>query len=239
MGHASTPGGVFAAEKILKKRHKKGRTEYLVKWQGYSAKYNTWEPSKNILDQRLLEIYKSECLPVGKKRKRGGFIKKVKRKQKETSSEDEEEDEEGEETENVGVSESAKDENELNVEVVEDTASFSEEKTPPLKKDGTGESSSIVKFPEIINSKATIDLDEGMCTKVQPKIDGKEIVKNLKNKPIIEKNTVKVASITSDCQCWRKPLIDQITITDVTVDDVTISFKEANTSTGFFCNLPK
>ena len=52
---------VFAAEKILKKRLKKGKgVEYLVKWQGYGPKYNTWEPEENILDQRLIEEFNSK-----------------------------------------------------------------------------------------------------------------------------------------------------------------------------------
>uniref|UniRef100_V9KHX4 E3 SUMO-protein ligase CBX4 n=1 Tax=Callorhinchus milii TaxID=7868 RepID=V9KHX4_CALMI len=45
---------VFAVESIVKKRIRKGRVEYLVKWRGWSSKYNTWEPEKNILDPRLL-----------------------------------------------------------------------------------------------------------------------------------------------------------------------------------------
>ena len=40
---------VFAAEKINKKRLKNGKTEYLLKWKGWSQKYCTWEPEENIL----------------------------------------------------------------------------------------------------------------------------------------------------------------------------------------------
>ena len=40
---------VFAAERINKKRVKNGKTEYLVKWKGWSQKYCTWEPEQNIL----------------------------------------------------------------------------------------------------------------------------------------------------------------------------------------------
>lgn len=43
---------VFAVESIEKKRIRKGRCEYLVKWRGWSPKYNTWEPEENILDPR-------------------------------------------------------------------------------------------------------------------------------------------------------------------------------------------
>lgn len=50
---------VFAAECIKKKRIRKGRVEYYVKWKGWSPKHNTWEPEENILDARLLEAYEA------------------------------------------------------------------------------------------------------------------------------------------------------------------------------------
>lgn len=52
--------GVFAAEMLLRKRVKKGKEEYLVKWKSWPAKYNTWEPKENILDTRLLQIFKKQ-----------------------------------------------------------------------------------------------------------------------------------------------------------------------------------
>ncbi|CAN9510789.1 unnamed protein product [Ophioblennius macclurei] len=48
---------VFAAESIIKRRVRKGRLEYLVKWKGWSPKYSTWEPEENILDQRLFVAF--------------------------------------------------------------------------------------------------------------------------------------------------------------------------------------
>lgn len=48
---------VFAAESIIKRRIRKGRLEYLVKWKGWSPKYSTWEPEENILDQRLFVAF--------------------------------------------------------------------------------------------------------------------------------------------------------------------------------------
>ncbi|XP_069511302.1 E3 SUMO-protein ligase CBX4 [Ambystoma mexicanum] len=50
---------VFAVESIEKKRVRKGRVEYLVKWRGWSPKYNTWEPEENILDPRLLVAFQN------------------------------------------------------------------------------------------------------------------------------------------------------------------------------------
>ncbi|KAM9857049.1 chromobox protein homolog 6a [Aulostomus maculatus] len=45
---------IFAAEAILKRRVRKGRIEYLVKWKGWAMKHSTWEPEENILDDRLI-----------------------------------------------------------------------------------------------------------------------------------------------------------------------------------------
>lgn len=50
-------GNVFAAEKILKERTRKGNKEYLIKWKGWSAKWNSWEPQDNILDPWLLQEF--------------------------------------------------------------------------------------------------------------------------------------------------------------------------------------
>ncbi|XP_059427263.1 E3 SUMO-protein ligase CBX4-like [Carassius carassius] len=50
---------VFAVESIEKKRIRKGRCEYLVKWRGWSPRYNTWEPEENILDPRLLVVFQN------------------------------------------------------------------------------------------------------------------------------------------------------------------------------------
>ena len=48
---------VFAAERLLQSRTRKGKTEYLVKWKGWSTKHNTWEPAENILDDRLIQEF--------------------------------------------------------------------------------------------------------------------------------------------------------------------------------------
>ncbi|XP_067009127.1 polycomb group protein Pc isoform X1 [Anabrus simplex] len=48
---------VYAAERIMKKRVRRGRVEYFVKWKGWSQKHSTWEPEENILDRRLIDIF--------------------------------------------------------------------------------------------------------------------------------------------------------------------------------------
>ncbi|XP_063282453.1 chromobox protein homolog 6 [Pelobates fuscus] len=51
---------VFAAESIIKRRIRKGRIEYLVKWKGWAIKYSTWEPEENILDSRLIVAFEQK-----------------------------------------------------------------------------------------------------------------------------------------------------------------------------------
>ncbi|XP_046888929.1 chromobox protein homolog 7 isoform X2 [Hypomesus transpacificus] len=51
---------VFAVESIIKKRVKKGNVEYLLKWKGWPPKYSTWEPEEHILDQRLIQAYEEK-----------------------------------------------------------------------------------------------------------------------------------------------------------------------------------
>ncbi|XP_015788024.1 chromobox protein homolog 7 [Tetranychus urticae] len=50
-------GSVFVVESILKKRLKRGRAEYFVKWKDWSPKHNTWEPEENFLDEGLIQEF--------------------------------------------------------------------------------------------------------------------------------------------------------------------------------------
>ncbi|KAH3869410.1 hypothetical protein DPMN_032575 [Dreissena polymorpha] len=52
--------GVFIADYIKKKRRRKGKTEYLVKWKDYSTRHCTWEPEVNILDKSLIRQFEEE-----------------------------------------------------------------------------------------------------------------------------------------------------------------------------------
>ncbi|XP_061712069.1 polycomb group protein Pc [Cydia pomonella] len=63
---------VYAAERIMKKRIKKGKVEYYVKWKGWKPKHNTWEPEENILDPRLIQSFErgEDSKRPGRERKR-------------------------------------------------------------------------------------------------------------------------------------------------------------------------
>ncbi|XP_050397631.1 testis-specific chromodomain protein Y 2 [Patella vulgata] len=40
--------GIYEVEKLLKKRKVHGRTEYLIRWRGFTHLWDTWEPKKNL-----------------------------------------------------------------------------------------------------------------------------------------------------------------------------------------------
>ncbi|XP_049866982.1 chromobox protein homolog 7 [Pectinophora gossypiella] len=63
---------VYAAERIMKKRIRKNKVEYYVKWKGWKPKHNTWEPEENILDPRLIQSFErgEEVRRQGRKRER-------------------------------------------------------------------------------------------------------------------------------------------------------------------------
>ena len=49
---------IFAAEKVFKKRKRKGKIR--LKWLGYPEDQSTWEPEENILDKRLIKHFEHD-----------------------------------------------------------------------------------------------------------------------------------------------------------------------------------
>ena len=48
----------YEVEQILNYRQKQNKTEYLVKWRGYGAHENSWEPEINLRNaERILKEY--------------------------------------------------------------------------------------------------------------------------------------------------------------------------------------
>ncbi|XP_074604306.1 chromobox protein homolog 7-like [Brevipalpus obovatus] len=61
MDPAGCDNSIYLAEKIVKKRrNKKGKIQYLVKWKNYPPKHNTWEPEENILDRVLIKLFERQ-----------------------------------------------------------------------------------------------------------------------------------------------------------------------------------
>ena len=49
----------YEVDRIINKRRKKGKTEYLIRWKGYQEEDDTWEPEENLhCDQKILEFEK-------------------------------------------------------------------------------------------------------------------------------------------------------------------------------------
>jgi hypothetical protein len=45
---------IFTVHKILKMREENGVVTYLIKWRGFNAKHNSWEPEGNLIGCDLL-----------------------------------------------------------------------------------------------------------------------------------------------------------------------------------------
>ncbi|KAI6171203.1 Chromo domain-containing protein [Aphelenchoides bicaudatus] len=69
-GESSDESGQFIVEAILAKRVNKGKTEYLIKWQGYDdPEDNTWEPTDNCDCAELIENFEKTYVPPEPKKK--------------------------------------------------------------------------------------------------------------------------------------------------------------------------
>ena len=62
-GHATPDDQEYLVEKVETHRFQKGRSkakgqlQFLIKWSGYDASQNTWEPWENLLDNVIVHVY--------------------------------------------------------------------------------------------------------------------------------------------------------------------------------------
>ncbi|CAG7815233.1 unnamed protein product, partial [Allacma fusca] len=61
--HTGGSEELYFVEEVKDKRVKNGRVEYLIKWLGYPASGNTWEPVENLLDNHdAIESYEIQIM---------------------------------------------------------------------------------------------------------------------------------------------------------------------------------
>ena len=53
---------VYSMEEILEKRINNGKAEYLISWEGYGPKENSWEPESNIYCPVMLKEFEKKNL---------------------------------------------------------------------------------------------------------------------------------------------------------------------------------
>lgn len=80
----------FTVERILDKRIRNSKVEYLIKWEGYPDTENTWEPQENLDCPDIISAYeeKSQKKKEEKKRKKEAESSGGKKKQKVVEEED-------------------------------------------------------------------------------------------------------------------------------------------------------
>lgn len=82
-----------------------GKVEYRVKWQGWTTRYNTWEPEENILDTRLIQMFERRVAstPIRKGPKKRERIIEPEPDTEEEQEEEEEVEEEDDEEDSATV----------------------------------------------------------------------------------------------------------------------------------------
>jgi chromobox protein 5 len=61
---------VYTVEKIVGKRKRRGKVEYLIKWEGYPDTSNTWEKEEDVFCTELIQTYENGLLEKSKRKRK-------------------------------------------------------------------------------------------------------------------------------------------------------------------------
>lgn len=209
---------VFTAERITNKRTINGVTHYCIKWKGYSSRDNTWEPVENIIDPGLLiafekrEAKKIKRAPVNDADDRENSVENPPAATSSSPA--------IEPTTTTSSSRSTATSFTLVTPTYEPaptpspTVQLALVKTPPVLIDTTVTNSPTTpKATPIVTPNVTPKVTPISAPKVTPKPTPNKVLSNHSHSKFAILNTV---------------------ITDVTVNDQTITISESKTNQGFF-----
>jgi len=222
---------VFAAEKISKKRLRKGKVEYLVKWQGWGPKYNTWEPEENILDPRLIEQFndKQEQNSLTNHNKGGRGVSKVKKPEKVLKVKTPEPQKASKNKESTTKSIDGWSKTPPATDL-DDDAKTDIKTDVDFEKSVSGLEEDLKKLP---GAKPITQLDRSNRTTITSDYDEEMVSEDSEEEEEFEEDEL-VEWIPPDCRGALPDCTAKIIVTDVTVDNFTVTLRESERPEGFF-----
>ncbi|ERE82475.1 putative chromobox protein [Cricetulus griseus] len=193
----------------LARQRGQGKVEYLVKWKGWPPKYSTWEPEEHILDPRLVMAYeeKEERDRASGYRKRGPKPKRLPLQQLYSMD--------------LRSSHKAKGKEELCFSLTCPLGSGSP-RGPHLESHSHRRELSLQEPPAPDVLQPTGDWEP---TEQRPEEEEEEE----------EEEEAAEADLASGPPPWTPtPPSSEVTVTDITANSVTVTFREAQTAEGFF-----
>ncbi|XP_026465862.1 chromobox protein homolog 1-like [Ctenocephalides felis] len=70
MEMSKSDSNIFTVDKILDKRVRKGKIEYLIRWENYSTDHDSWEPLENLMCPYTIREYEEERLKVDQEKEK-------------------------------------------------------------------------------------------------------------------------------------------------------------------------